>query len=65
MELYTQADAVIGEHAPELKATIDDLADRIDLAYTMDNLLDMLDRSLGGLKRIRDRSGSARIRASG
>jgi hypothetical protein len=36
--LYREADAAVSEHLPELGGRIAELAEQIDLAYTLDNL---------------------------
>ncbi len=50
--LYGQGDAVLWEHAAPLQERIVELAERIDLPYTLQNIPDILARSREGLKRI-------------
>src|SRR5207249_10052409 len=50
--LYQQGEAAVAEHLPELGRRITELAEQIDLVYTLDNLGRMVDRSAAGLKRI-------------
>ncbi|MEA2711706.1 MAG: two-component system, NtrC family, sensor kinase [Phycisphaerales bacterium] len=50
--LYGQLESATPEQSAELKQQIRDLAARIDLAYTLSNLDEMLVRSRDGLKRI-------------
>ena len=50
--MYQKADAHIAERDAELLAAIRELSERIDLAYTKDNLDQMLVRSRDGLRRI-------------
>jgi signal transduction histidine kinase len=52
IEQYQKADLTIGSNQPELATEIKDLAQRIDLAYTLPNLQDLLVRSREGLRRI-------------
>jgi signal transduction histidine kinase len=52
LEMYGRLDATPPEQSAELKAEIRDLAERIDLSYTLTNLDEMLVRSRDGLKRI-------------
>jgi signal transduction histidine kinase len=52
IEMYQRADPDIAERQAELAAEIRDLAERIDLAYTLPNIQDMLNRSREGLRRI-------------
>jgi len=52
LNLYGQLDAATPQQVTELKQEIHDLADRIDLPYTLSNLDEMLVRSRDGLKRI-------------
>ncbi len=52
LSLYGQGTAVLGEHAAPLTAKIAELAEQIDLPYTLENLPDMLARSREGIKRI-------------
>jgi PAS domain S-box-containing protein len=52
LEMYRQADDSITEKQPELSAEIKDLAERVDLAYTLPNLQELLTRSREGLRRI-------------
>ena len=50
--LYQEAETVLATTQPELKARIAELADRIDLTYTLENLDRLMVRSRDGLKRI-------------
>ncbi|HEX8203719.1 MAG TPA: ATP-binding protein [Isosphaeraceae bacterium] len=52
LRLYQEADPAVSEHLPELGRRITELAERIDLAYTLNNLNRMIERSSTGLKRI-------------
>jgi PAS domain S-box-containing protein len=52
LEMYRQADKSIEEKQPELSAEIRDLAERVDLGYTLPNLQELLTRSREGLRRI-------------
>jgi signal transduction histidine kinase len=52
LEMYRQADTSIEEKQPELSAEIKDLAERVDLGYTLPNLQELLTRSRVGLRRI-------------
>lgn len=52
LDLYRRADELLASQQPTLKREIDDLTDRIDLAYTMENMDDLLARSTHGLRRI-------------
>ncbi len=52
-ELYTTADPVLASHSPQLHESIRELADRMDLPYTIGSLRDLLHRSRDGLDRIR------------
>jgi len=52
--LYGEGDAVLAREQPELAARIQDLAGRVDLAYTLPNLADLLARSRDGLRRIQN-----------
>jgi two-component system NtrC family sensor kinase len=52
LKLYQQGDSNLAEHSPPLAAAIRDLIERMDLAYTIDNVDDLLARSRDGLKRI-------------
>jgi len=51
--LYQLADRALGEQDPELHGRIKELADRVDLPYTLENLEEMVIRSREGLDRIR------------
>jgi two-component system, NtrC family, sensor kinase len=51
--LYSEGDAVLAAQLPELHGRIRELADRLDLAYTLESLRDLLGRSRDGLNRIR------------
>jgi signal transduction histidine kinase len=50
--LYQEADAVLAGHRPELLERINRLTEQIDLAYTLENLQGLLNRSRDGLARI-------------
>jgi PAS domain S-box-containing protein len=50
--LYREAEPLLAEQRPELRQRITDLAERIDLQYTLDNLGPLMARSRDGLKRI-------------
>jgi signal transduction histidine kinase len=52
LTMYGKLEAATPEQSATLKQEIRDLADRIDLAYTLANLDEMLVRSRDGLKRI-------------
>ncbi len=52
LELYHKADPALAERQPELAGEIRSLAQRIDLAYTLPNLQELLTRSREGLRRI-------------
>lgn len=54
LALYGQGDAVLAREQPDLAAGIRDLAERVDLAYTLTNLSDLLARSRDGLRRIQN-----------
>jgi signal transduction histidine kinase len=53
LTLYQEAEATLAAHRPELRARIQELADEIDLAYTLENLQGLLIRSLDGMQRIK------------
>ena len=50
--LYREADPALAEHAPEVRDRLRDLADEIDLDYTLDNVERLTERSAEGLRRI-------------
>jgi signal transduction histidine kinase len=52
VRLYQQADAGLATQQPDLARRISELAERIDLEYTLANLQDLTVRSRDGLKRI-------------
>jgi PAS domain S-box-containing protein len=52
LELYRGVEPVLAERRPDLHARLRDLADSIDLQYTLDNLGPLMTRSRDGLKRI-------------
>jgi signal transduction histidine kinase len=52
IDLYRQAEPGIGQTQPELMGQIKELAERIDLNYTLSNLGELMVRSRDGLKRI-------------
>jgi PAS domain S-box-containing protein len=52
LQLYAGADALIAERMPEVSAEVKDLAERVDLVYTLENLKELMSRSREGLRRI-------------
>ena len=52
LKLYQSADAIVLAGAAEAAGQIQELVERIDLPYTLDNLSETLNRSREGLKRI-------------
>lgn len=50
--LYEKADSLILNEAPELSDKILEFRDRVDMAYTLQNIQGLLDRSRDGLRRI-------------
>ena len=52
IQLYARADPLIAQSDPALKEEIAELCERVDLAYTLENLKDLTARSRDGLKRI-------------
>ena len=52
LELYVSADALLGERMPELSESICELAERIDLPYTAENLPVLMKSTIDGLRRI-------------
>ena len=52
VELYRQADDLLATERPELAAEIQELAERCDLDYTIENLPGILGRTREGLRRI-------------
>jgi PAS domain S-box-containing protein len=52
LALYQEAEGLLKQLQPELAARIDDLAQTIDLKYTLENLDGLMTRSRDGLKRI-------------
>lgn len=52
LALYRSADPTLAVSSPELYERIRDRAERIDLDYTLDNLVGLTERSAEGLKRI-------------
>ncbi|MBV8782166.1 MAG: PAS domain-containing sensor histidine kinase, partial [Phycisphaerae bacterium] len=52
VQLYQQGDAVLQAHQQELAKSISELAEQIDVPYTMQNFVELLDRSREGLRRI-------------
>jgi PAS domain S-box-containing protein len=52
LALYSQADQLIGEKNKQLLDEIADLSERMDLAYTKQNMKELLERSREGLRRI-------------
>jgi signal transduction histidine kinase len=60
VELYQAVLPALAQASPEQHAQIRELDEQIDLAYTVKNLSDMLDRSKEGLKRIKQIVGDLR-----
>jgi PAS domain S-box-containing protein len=52
LNLYRQSDALLDAQHPQLAAQVRELGGRIDVAYTCDNLDDVLVRSREGVRRI-------------
>jgi len=52
LDLYRESDPTLAAHCSALLEQITALAEEIDLAYTLENLGPLMDRSLEGLKRI-------------
>ncbi len=52
LALYHEADDLLARERPDLHARAKDFADRVDMAYTLANILGLLDRSRDGLRRI-------------
>lgn len=52
VRLYQQVDPLLAQANPALQEEIQDLSERIDVAYTLDNLHELGARSREGLKRI-------------
>jgi signal transduction histidine kinase len=52
LTLYQEAEAVLEQQLPGLRARVRELEERIDLCYTLSNLDGLVDRSREGLKRI-------------
>jgi PAS domain S-box-containing protein len=52
LALYRGVEPVLAVHRPDLHARLRELADTIDLQYTLDNLGPLMNRSRDGLKRI-------------
>ena len=52
LKLYKEADVALREQRPELMGRIGELSEQVDIAYTLGNLQEMLNRSREGLKRI-------------
>lgn len=52
--LYQEADACLAQHHQDLRRKIQELADKIDVAYTVSNLSELLVRSRDGLRRIQN-----------
>jgi PAS domain S-box-containing protein len=50
--LYREADGRLKEQCPELMGRIGALSEQVDIAYTLSNVQEMLNRSRDGLKRI-------------
>jgi two-component system, NtrC family, sensor kinase len=51
---YQEADTTLATHAADLAARIHDYAESIDLPYTQESLRTLVNRSIEGLKRIRE-----------
>jgi two-component system, NtrC family, sensor kinase len=68
LQAYMRAGAVLSTAAPELAAEINEVTERVDAAYTLPNLDELLVRSRDGLKRIqqivRDLRDFARLDSS-
>jgi signal transduction histidine kinase len=68
LELYRHGDAVLAERRPDLHKRIEAAAEEIDLAYTLADQGDLLNRSREGLRRIqrivRDLCNFARLNES-
>jgi PAS domain S-box-containing protein len=60
LKLYQSADPILATAAPDVAAQIRDLVERVDLPYTVANVLDILTRSREGLKRIQQIVGDLR-----
>jgi PAS domain S-box-containing protein len=58
--LYQQADDVVARELPDLFARLRELRDRVDMAYTLENIQGLLLRSRDGLKRIQQIVGHLR-----
>ncbi len=54
LEMYREGDPILGSSNPELMGKIRELADAIDLPYTLSNLDEMMLRSRDGLRRIQN-----------
>jgi PAS domain S-box-containing protein len=52
LTMYKEADPCLKDQCPELMARIGELSEQVDIAYTLGNLQEMLNRSREGLKRI-------------
>src|SRR5262249_28462976 len=52
LRLYREGEATLAKYAPELAGRITELAENVDLAYTLDNLDGLMARSRDGLQRI-------------
>jgi PAS domain S-box-containing protein len=60
LELYREADDLIGGERSELLERIDAFRERVDMAYTLDNIKGLLGRSRDGLSRIQQIVGHLR-----
>jgi signal transduction histidine kinase len=60
LKLYESVDSVLATAAPAVAAQIRELVERVDLPYTVANVLDVLTRSREGLKRIQQIVGDLR-----
>src|SRR5205085_23421 len=68
LDLYRHGDAVLAERRPDLHQRIESAAEEIDLAYTLADQGELLNRSRDGLRRIqrivRDLCNFARLNES-
>ena len=61
LALYGEADRLIATGMPDLAARIAEYRERVDLAYTLNNIQGLLHRSRDGLKRIQQIVGHLRL----
>jgi signal transduction histidine kinase len=59
--MYGEAEDLIRRERPELFQRIDDFRQRVDMAYTLENIKGLLDRSRDGLSRIQQIVGHLRL----